>query len=252
MQPITHPALANDGISHGFFTREGGVSEGIYASLNCGPGSNDAPDNVTENRTRIARWFGPEAALNTCYQIHSATVVTLDTALTTKPEADAMVTKTPDLVLGILTADCAPVLFADAKAKVIGAAHAGWKGAFTDIVENTVSAMEALGANRTDITAVIGPCIGPESYEVGEEFVAHFIAEDNEFKRFFREGRVGHAWFDLPAFVLSRCEKAGIQAEWCGADTLPDERRFFSYRRKTLRGEPDYGRQISAICLTQA
>lgn len=249
LAPVTTSALAREGIRHGFFTREGGVSEGIYASLNLGKGSSDAPTYVTENRARVAAYMGTdEANLLSCHQIHSPDVVTVNGPWQgARPEADAMVTDRKGVALGILTADCAPILFADADAGVIGAAHAGWKGAFSGVIGNTVAAMEALGASRGSIIAAIGPCIGPASYEVSDAFAAHFGQEN---ACFFRAGRQGHAYFDLPAYVLHRLENAGIRAIWCGLDTLEDEARFFSYRRKTLRNEPDYGRQISAICLT--
>lgn len=251
LHPITHPSLNQPSIRHGFFTREGGVSTGIFASLNVGMGSSDDIENVIENRARIATHLGvEERLLLTCYQVHSAEVVTLHERWECeRPEADAMVTATPGIALGILTADCAPILFADADAGVIGAAHAGWKGAFTGIVENTIAAMEALGATRKAMRAVIGACIAPQSYEVGDEFVARFREADASYMRFFGEGRQGHAFFDLPGFVLFRLQEAGVKGEWVGCDTLPDAQRFFSYRRKTIHGEPDYGRQISAIAL---
>lgn len=254
MQPITHPALS--GTRHGFFTREGGVSEGVYASLNCGPGSEDVPEKVAENRARCARSFGlePEALL-TCYQIHSADVQCVSGPFgAERPKADAMVTAAPGLMLGILTADCAPVLFADAKAGVIGAAHAGWKGAFGGVLENTVNAMEELGARRAHISAVIGPCIQPASYEVGDEFVDHFRKNEAHWMRYFIPPPMGTGtkkWkFDLPGFARARLEASGItKVASLGMDTLTDEGRFFSYRRKTLRAEPDYARQLSAIAL---
>lgn len=272
MQPITHASLRP---THGFFTRTGGVSEGVYASLNCGPGSEDAPEHIAENRARCAGVFGlaPEALL-TCYQIHSPDVLTVHEPFTERPKADAMVTNTPGLMLGILTADCAPVLFADAQAGVIGAAHAGWKGAIGGVVENTLVAMEALGATRENIAAVVGPCIQQRSYEVGEEFYARFIAENPAYAHFFappgieaeaaqgadREARGSQGGgtppekkhhFDLPGFVMHRLQAAGLKhAANLAMDTVSDEARFFSYRRKTLRNEPDYARQLSAIALT--
>lgn len=248
LAPITHDTLSHPRLRHGFFTREGGVSEGIFRSLNVGLGSSDAPEHVAANRGRIIRHLEVHG-LRTCYQIHSALVVTIDSdGPYERTEADAMVTNQPGIALGILTADCAPVLFADAQGGVIGAAHAGWKGALGGVLKNTVDAMERLGASRTRIQAVIGPCIGPESYEVGDEFLEHFGPGNTAF---FTPGRPGHAFFDLPGYVQNRLEKLGISAMWCGYDTLPDEARFFSYRRKTLRAEPDYGRQLSAIALME-
>lgn len=248
MQPITHTMLSQ--LRHGFFTRVGGVSEGIFASLNVGLGSSDVPERVTENRARVAAYFdaAPEA-LMTCYQVHSPDVVTVTKATLERKEADAMVTNERGIVLGILTADCASVLFADSTAGVIGAAHAGWKGALCGVCENTIAAMEALGATRENIRAVVGPCIGPESYEVGAEFVARFRDVDATYERFFTQNREGHALFDLPNFVLHRLSEAGVHSAWCGEETLANAEKFFSYRRKTLASEPDYGRQISAIML---
>lgn len=251
LKPLTHPALGLPGIRHAFFTRQGGVSGGVFDSLNAGLGSTDDSDHVTENRRRMAHYMGVgQYDLLTCYQTHSAYVENLRQRWECeRPEADAMVTSAPGIALGILTADCAPVLFADAEARVIGAAHAGWKGAFTGVLENTVAEMEKLGASRDRIKAVIGPCIGPESYEVSDAFVTRFTDSDIGLGFFFTPNRPGHALFDLPAYVLYRLGNAGVEAEWCGHDTLPDEARFFSYRRKTLRNEPDYGRQVSAIAL---
>jgi YfiH family protein len=234
-----------------FFTREGGVSEGIYASLNCGAGSNDAPEHVVENKRRVAEFFGaPPAQLCTLYQVHSPHVVTLHAPMPEgiKPHADAMVTATPGLVLGILTADCAPVLFVDADAGVIGAAHAGWKGAVGGVIAHTISAMEALGAARANIHSAIGPCIAQASYEVGEEFVANLVGEDNENQRFFVRNPTPH--FDLPGYVAARIVQTGAPAPFIvGHDTCAMAQKYFSYRRKTLRGEADYGRQISCIML---
>lgn len=263
MQPVTHPSLR---ATHGFFSREGGVSEGVYASLNCGPGSEDAPENIAQNRARCAGVFGvgPEALL-TCYQIHSPDVLTVHAPFTERPKADALVTNTPGLMLGILTADCAPVLFADAQAGVIGAAHAGWKGAIGGVLENTLASMEALGAVRERIAAVVGPCIQQRSYEVGEEFKERFVGEHPDYASFFALGPDYAArgvpcggtppenkfHFDLPGFVMHRLQAAGLKhATNLAMDTVSDEARFFSYRRKTLRNEPDYARQLSAIALT--
>lgn len=241
-------------VRHGFFTREGGVSAGIHASLNCGYGSDDDKVAVRENRARVARALdaAPET-LVTVHQIHSPTVmrVTERWEPAQAPQADAMVTDRPSVTLGILTADCAPVLFADSKARIVGAAHAGWKGAFTGVLDATVEAMVELGAKREDIVAIIGPCISRDAYEVGPEFHARFMdAKTSDSSFFAPSSRSGHFMFDLPAYAGARLEAAGVGAvtslDLC---TYADERRFFSYRRTTHRGEPDYGRQISAIRL---
>lgn len=241
-------------IRHGFFTREGGVSKGIYASLNCGLGSNDDPDCVLENRARVAQELSvaPEKLLN-LYQVHSPDVVEVDAPWETeaRPKADALVTREPNIGLGILTADCAPVLFADAQARVIGAAHAGWKGAFHGVLEATLDKMEEIGAHREHITAAIGPCISRDAYEVGPEFRQTFVDAtiDNEVW-FTPSAKDGHFMFDLPAYVRLRLERANVGAVVSlGLCTYQDEKRFFSYRRTTHRGEPGYGRQISAIML---
>lgn len=237
-----------------FFTREGGVSEGLYASLNCGPGSKDNPYHVSENRTRAAQAFGVrEEKLFTLHQIHSADVhiVTDARAPLSKPKADAMVTAQPNVMLGILTADCTPVLFHDATAHVIGAAHAGWKGAYDGVIENTLDAMKALGATAQNIRAMIGPCIQQASYEVGPEFIARFTPELQQ-RFFIPSDREEYFRFDLPAYVRSRLIAADItNIENNGQDTLANEALYFSYRRATLRNEPDYGRQLSAIMLQE-
>lgn len=239
-------------IRHGFFTREGGVSAGIYQSLNCGPGSNDAPEAVAENRARCVAMLDQEpGALVTVYQIHSPDVVVVDGPWDgAPPKADAMVTTRPGLMLGILTADCAPVLLADRRGTVIAAAHAGWRGAVSGVLDNTVAKMEELGARKADIVAAIGPCIGQRSYEVGADFPAPFLAEDPGAADFFAPGRDGHFLFDLPGYVSRRLARLGVtEVTRVPADTCRDEIRFFSYRRTTLRQEPDYGRQLSAIVL---
>ena len=242
-----------DGVRHGFFTREGGVSGGLYASLNVGLGSDDIRDHVVENRRRATASFGLSAgALCTLHQVHGRAVVRVDRPLgDERPKADALVTATPGMMLGVLAADCAPVLFADPVAGVIGAAHAGWKGALAGVTDATIAAMEDLGAQRRDIVAVIGPCIAQVSYEVGPEFPAPFIADDGANVRFFgQSSRTGHFLFDLPAYLRARLDAAGIaMAADMGLDTRADDQRFFSYRRATLNGEPDYGRQLSAIAL---
>lgn len=241
-------------IRHAFFTREGGVSEGIYASLNCGPGSNDAPANVAENRRRAMAMVDlPDHALISVYQVHSPEVVQVDGpwAEGARPQADAMVTTVPGLALGILTADCAPVLLADRQGKVVGAAHAGWKGAVGGVIDNTLDKMVALGAKRKNIVAAIGPCIGQRSYEVGPDFPAPFLAEEPLNRDFFAPSRrEGHYLFDLPGYVSRKLSRLGIsEVTRVPADTCRDEARFFSYRRTTLRKEPDYGRQLSIIML---
>lgn len=252
---IQAPALsALPGIRHGFFTRQGGLSQGLYAALNGGLGSGDDRSTVVENRRRMTRALGvADDALASCYQVHSAdaVVATQPFADGARPHADAVVTATPGLALGIATADCGPVLFADARARVIGGAHAGWKGAFTGVLENTIAAMEKLGASRSNIQAVLGPAIGPDSYEVGPEFVARFCEGNVSNRQYFRpSAKDGHAWFDLPAYIMMRLSAAGIAAPVnLALDTYADEERFYSFRRATHRGEKDYGRLISAIAL---
>jgi YfiH family protein len=255
--PIESPLLnqsAGPHIRHGFFTRQGGVSQGIYAGLNVGVGSQDDRERVGENRKRVAAWFGqPVDRLATVHQVHSPDVVVVDAAFgPERPKVDAMVTSVPGIVLGVLAADCGPILFADGKNGVIGAAHAGWKGALTGVLENTVEAMVSLGAARDAITAVLGPSIGPASYEVGPEFVERFLETDPSYAQFFTPSAThGHAMFDLPALTISRLKKAGVTASSIGLDTYPDAERFYSYRRTTHAREPDYGRQISAISIRE-
>lgn len=255
--PVQSPALgelARSGIAHGFFTREGGVSEGLYAGLNVGLGSKDEPGRIRENRSRVAGWFGEELDhLATLYQIHSPDVIVIDRPVSgDRPEADGQVTDRPGIVLGVLTADCGPVLFADAEAGVIGAAHAGWKGAFDGVLENTIAAMESLGAQRENIVASLGPSISQRNYEVGPEFHERFVARNAEWARFFTPSdKEGHYLFDLPELTVSRLRAAGVKAENLDICTYADEARFFSYRRTTHRKEPDYGRQISAIMLRE-
>ena len=252
---IEAPSLAGlDGITHRFFTRRGGVSDGLYSSLNCGYGSGDSPDNVRENRRRAAASFGRhEPELLTLHQIHSTDVLTVGAARWTSPgapKADGLVTDRPDVVLGVMAADCAPVLLADTTAGVIGAAHAGWKGALTGVLESTIDAMEKLGAERSGIVAAIGPLIRQHSYEVGSEFVERFLDADAENGVFFIPSvRSGHAMFDLAGFIRMRLENAGVlMIDDIGVDTYSDE-RFYSYRRSVHRKEPDYGRHVHAIAL---
>lgn len=241
-------------VRHGFFTREGGVSTGIYASLNCGLGSADAPDDIATNRARAIAWLGiANGTLATVNQVHGTTVVVIDgKPPETPPNADALVTRTLDVALGILTADCAPVLFADPKAGVIGAAHAGWRGALAGVLEETMAAMEKLGARRDRAIAAVGPCIAQASYQVGPEFPAPFVADDPDNDRFFvADGDDGKFGFDLEGYVVKRLTTLGLAGvSALATDTCPRNAPFFSYRRSVLAGEPDYGRCLSAIALT--
>jgi hypothetical protein len=251
---VTSASLsALPGIRHAFFTREGGVSSGIYGSLNAGLGSNDDPAHVRENRRRMAEALGvADNALISCFQIHSPTVVVADAphAGGDRPRADAVVSRTPGIACGVATADCGPVLFADPEARVVGAAHAGWKGAMTGVLEATIEAMEDLGATRGAIRVAIGPLIRQPSYEVAQTFIDQFAAADAAYARFFAAGKPGHAQFDLPGFIGHRLAAAGIgMIDDLGLDTYADDQRFFSYRRTTHRKEPDYGRHIAAITL---
>ena len=246
---------AVDGVSHGFFTRQGGVSSGIYASLNCGPGSRDDAANVSENRARVAELLGAEPSrLITLFQKHSADAVVADKPWKDGklPEADAIVTVEPGLAIGILTADCAPVLLCDGEARVIGAAHAGWRGALAGIIEATVKAMGKLGAKPQRITAVIGPTISQKAYEVGADFVEQFLAQELDSSAYFVTDEFsGEPHFDLPGYVGERLARAGVGAiADLGLCTYCEETRLFSYRRSQHHGEDDYGRQISAILLT--
>lgn len=238
-------------LRHGFFTRKGGASSGIFAGLNCGPGSTDQADVVAINRARAANAMDlPPDQLVTLSQVHSADVVSLAAPPSDTIRADAMVTRKPGLGLGILTADCQPVLFADHEAGVIGAAHAGWRGSIAGVLEVTLDAMEALGAKRENTSAVIGPSISQAAYEVGPEFFETFAAEDPGYSRFFAGGKGDRMQFDLPSFGLFRLREAGIgHAEWCGHCTFARPDLFYSYRRTTHAGEADYGRLISIIRL---
>lgn len=252
---VEAPELARlAGIRHAFFTRQGGASEGVYASLNCGPGSADRPEAVAENRVRAAAAIGiAEPALTTAWQVHGRDVLALTEPIpqSNRPKVDGFVTDRPGIGLGILAADCTPVLFADADAGVIGACHAGWKGALAGITDATVDAMEGLGAQRARVTAAIGPAIRQVSYEVGPELRAAFLAPDAAAERFFiPSSRAGHFMFDLTGYVGARLRAAGVgEVADLGLDTRSDPERFYSYRRMTLAGEADYGRQLSAITL---
>lgn len=249
---MTLEILTSDVLSpvhHGFFTRKGGASAGIFAGLNCGLGSSDQSDVVRMNRGFVADAMGVAAeALAGVHQVHSARVITVtpETAAD-RPKADAMVTNCPGIALSVLAADCAPVLFADPEAGVIGAAHSGWRGAFDGVLRETANAMRALGAQT--IKATIGPCISQRSYEVGPEFVDQFCADNPAFTQHFAPGDGDRMLFDLPGFCLARLREDGVEADWTGHCTYLDESRFFSYRRTTHRGEADYGRGISAIRL---
>lgn len=250
---VQAPILAEiDGVAHGFFTRLGGVSEGIYASLNCGPGSRDAPDNVAENRARATRLLGADSLIGV-YQKHSSTAVVAKKLWSDAkaPEADAIVTSKPGIAICVLTADCAPVLLCDPEARVVGAAHAGWRGALSGIVEATVEAMVGLGAKPGRIVAAIGPAISQGAYEVGHDYKDRFLAEDKNSECFFviDEGSE-EPHFDLPGYVAERLARSGVsETHDLGLCTYYDETRLFSYRRSQHHGEDDYGRQISAIVL---
>jgi YfiH family protein len=255
LEVISSPLLsALPGVRHGFFTRVGGVSEGIYAGLNTGPGSSDQPAQVMENRKRAARWLGVEPErLLTAYQVHSAAALTTAGPFDAgPPRGDALVTRTKALALGALAADCAPVLIADAEARVVAAAHAGWKGALGGVIGAAVDAMIALDAEPARMVAAVGPCIGPDSYEVGLDFLERFTSADGAFERYFAPGAsADKRLFDLPGFVLDRLRETGVaRAEWTGGDSYADARRFYSNRRALHRGEGDYGRLLSAILLT--
>jgi YfiH family protein len=255
LKPLQAEALAFRGIQHAFFTREGGVSSGLYHSLNGGLGSSDDSDNVHENRRRMADFMGTLSdTFLSLYQIHSPDVVTVTEpwSLHHRPKADAMVTRVEGLTLAIATADCGPILFVDPEARIIGAAHAGWKGALFGVLEATLQAMENIGASRHRITAVLGPTISQRIYEVGPEFKEHFLTVEKLYASFFKNGiKQEKSFFDLPGFIEHRLTKADIanfaSLRQC---TYSDEQRFFSYRRTTHRGEKDYGRLISAIALT--
>lgn len=254
-EPLRSPLLdraGETGVRHGFFTRLGGVSDGIYRDLNTGPGSDDNQDNVRENRRRVANWMGvaPDRLL-ACHQIHSPDVIVAREPFSgSRPRADALVTDRQGIAVCASTADCGPVLFSDPQARIVGAAHAGWRGAFAGILENTIAAMERLGAKRQNIVAVLGPSIGPKNYEVGPEFIDRFIEADAANDIYFSSSKnAGHAMFDLNRYTVDRLRRAGVTADGLDRCTYEEEDLFFSYRRGTHRGEQDYGRQISAIVL---
>jgi YfiH family protein len=248
LEIITADALSD--FRHGFFTRRGGASSGVFEGLNCGYGSSDQRDVVATNRARVADAMEVEpVALVGVHQYHSAEVVNMTGPTDLRPKADAMVTATPGLALSILTADCQPVLFADAENGVIGAAHAGWGGALGGVLEATIEAMEGLGAARDDIKAVIGPCISQAAYEVGPDYMDRFLDDDPENARFFAQGEGDRVQFDLPGYGLKRLRDAGVQAEWTRHCTYSDPARFFSYRRSVHGKEADYGRLIATIRL---
>ncbi|MFU0507090.1 peptidoglycan editing factor PgeF [Pseudaminobacter sp. NGMCC 1.201702] len=255
LDPIRSALLGqveSSGIKHGYFTRLGGVSDGIYSGLNIGVGSNDDQELVLENRRRVAGWMGVDSdSLLTAYQIHSPDVIIVREPFSgARPKADAIVTDRAGIAIGATTADCGPVLFADAEARVIGAAHAGWKGAFTGVLENTIAAMESLGAKRERIAAALGPSISAANYEVGAEFVARFVDADSSNAHYFTPSTTpGHSMFDLNGYTVDRLAKAGVAVEGLGRCTYAEEDLFYSYRRSTHRKEADYGRQISAIVL---
>lgn len=248
--PVPFRAAVLDGVAHGFFGRQGGASGGIHAGLNVGLGSADDEAVVRANRDAAVAAVAPGASLLTPYQIHSATCVTVDAPFDERPQADALVTDRAGLAIGVVTADCAPVLLADVDAGVVGAAHAGWKGALAGITDATVAAMVARGAEAERIVAAVGPCIARASYEVDDAFRRRFEEADGANERFFADARTGHHRFDLEGYVVHRLAAAGVtRVAALGLDTCADEARFFSYRRATQRGEPSYGRQIAIIAL---
>ena len=253
--PLQSPLLdsvAEAGIRHGYFTRHGGVSEGLYAGLNTGTGSLDDPEKVEENRRRVAAWMGvgPQALLS-LHQIHSPDAIIVREAYgLPRPKADGIVTDRPGLAICASSADCGPVLFADSEARVIGAAHAGWKGALTGVLEATIAAMETIGAKRERIVAALGPSISQANYEVGPEFIARFVADDPRNDAYFAPSQTaGHAMFDLNTYTVDRLTRAGVRAEALNRCTYAEEDLFYSYRRSTHRKEPDYGRHVASIVL---
>jgi len=248
LEVLTHDILAPH--RHGFFTRKGGASSGVFEGLNCGQGSSDQTEVVALNRARVAQAMDVASDhLISVHQVHSPDVIVVDGPLDEKPKVDGIVTCNPDVALGVLTADCQPVLFADTQAGVVGAAHAGWKGAILGVLEATIETMVSQGAQRENIKAVIGPCISQAAYEVGPEFFDDVMAEGDGLERFFAKGRGDRLQFDLPGFGLSRLRAAGVEAEWTGHCTYAEPERFYSYRRTVHRKEADYGRLIACIRL---
>jgi polyphenol oxidase len=250
---ITSPLFSKiPRLKHGFFTREGGVSQGVYASLNAGIGSNDVQDNVQENRARMANAMGVEPShLLSLYQIHSNIALDVDRPFETRPQADGLVTKTPKLAISAASADCGPLLFVDPQARIIGACHAGWKGALNGILESTLEKMVALGASKPNIQAALGPMIQQKSYEVGEEFKDKFLEHSDDYAHFFENNSKAIPHFNLPAFIEHRLTQAGLtQIDNCGLDTYSDT-RFYSYRRMTHKKEADYGRHLAVIALEE-
>ena len=256
LNPITAPELTSERVRHGFFTRDGGVSSGIYSGLNVGIGSNDTPKNVTENRRRVCSYFSlPPEALGTVFQQHSPDVfiANADWQAEQRPMADAIVTKRDDIAIGVVTADCGPVLFAEHESGIIGAAHAGWKGATGGVLENTIDAMITLGAKRDKIITALGPTISQSNYEVGPEFVDRLVQLNKHNTDYLTQStNDNHAMFDLPAYIINRLKNVGVSATWTGQCTYANDGLLFSYRRTTHRKEPDYGRQISAIRIANA
>lgn len=253
LKPKTHQLLEGKNVRHGFFTRRGGVSKGVYESLNCGPGSSDDRKNVLENRGRVAAFLtGKPGPINTLYQCHSSTLVLLDKPLNPKVpvKADALLTREKGLILGVLTADCAPILFSDPTAGFVAAAHAGWRGALAEVIENVVANMIHMGSKLENIRAVIGPCIGQESYEVQPDFREEFVRQRRENEKYFRPNQKASYQFDLEGFCLDHLKGAGLsKISALSLDTYSNGKEFFSFRRTTHRGEADYGRQISAIVM---
>lgn len=254
LTPLTAVHLQAPNIEHGFFTRRGGVSSGLYESLNVGKSSLDQPDKVAENRLRVASYFGLQSSsLATPWQTHSSDVIIIDRPFEgERPKADAVVTSTKNIAIGVLTADCGPILFADSTAMVIGAAHAGWKGALGGVLENTVKAMQRLGAQPENIIAVIGPSISMANYEVGPEFVDLFLGVSPKNLQWFAPSkRAGHSMFDLWGYTFERLQKTGVQAHCIERCTYAEEENFYSYRRSTHRKDESYGQQISALTLKE-
>jgi polyphenol oxidase len=252
LAPTKAEVLDVSGLRHGFFTRQGGISSGLYDSLNAGPGSNDTANLIVENRRRIAAYLGVAPAfLVSPYQFHSSDVIVVDAPFSgERPRADAVVTAKAGLAIGVVTADCGPLLFADLRAGVIGAAHAGWQGAAGGVIENTIAAMEKLGSLRSNIVAVLGPTISQSNYEVGADFQDKLLARDQAGAGFFIAGKAkDKRHFDLPGYILMRLARAGVKGFDTALCTYANPDRFFSYRRTTHQNEPDYGRQMSALCL---